>query len=106
MPNHTFIALLRDKPGALHRAVTLFRRRSYNVASLRVERSDTPGLSRMTVSVDAHNPESVIKELERIVDVLSVHNVTHDAPTTTADLAPLSPLHSQADGVGDEDLSV
>ena len=106
MPQHTFVALLRDKPGALHRAVTLFRRRSYNVASLRVEPSDTPGFSRMTVAVDAHNPDTVVKELERIVDVLSVHNVTHDAPTTTADLAPLSPLHAQADGACDEDLYV
>ena len=104
--SHTLLVHLHDRPGALHRAVTLFRRRSYNVASLRVEPSDTPGFSRMTVAVDAQNPESVVKELERIVDVLSVHNVTHDPPTTTADLSPLSPLHAQADGVCDEDLYV
>lgn len=98
---HTLVALLRDRPGALHRAVTLFRRRSFNIASLHVERTASAGMSRMLVSIEAHSPEPVMRELERLVDVLSVHRVTDQS--SAADLHGPVPARWQADGVCEED---
>lgn len=98
---HTLVAILRDRPGALHRAVTLFRRRSFNIASLHVERTASAGMSRMMVSIEAHSPEPVMRELERLVDVLSVHQVTDHA--SAADARDPVPARWQADGVCEED---
>jgi acetolactate synthase-1/3 small subunit len=99
--SHTLLVYLQDKPGALHRAVTLFRRRGDNISSLHVERSETPGISRMTVAVDAPSAERLSRELERLVDVLSVRNVT-GSPALVPAVAELM----QADGCCDaEDLS-
>lgn len=98
---HTLVALLRDRPGALHRAVTLFRRRSFNIASLHVERTASAGMSRMMVSIEAHSAEPVVRELERLVDVLSVHQVTDQASAT--DVHGPVPARWQADGVCEED---
>ena len=58
---HTLLVLLQDKPGALHRTVTLFRRRGYNIASLHVERSEVAGISRMTVATEAPSSEQVVR---------------------------------------------
>ena len=100
--SHTLLVYLQDKPGALHRAVTLFRRRGDNISSLHVERSGTPGISRMTVAIDAPSAERLTRELERLVDVLSVRNVTGSpALVPTAFMQQM-----QADGCSDvEELS-
>ncbi len=74
---HTLVVLLHDRPGALHRAVSLFRRRGYNIASLTVGRSEQPGISRMTVVVDARDVRQVIAQLARLLEVLAVSDVTH-----------------------------
>ena len=98
---HTLVALVRDRPGTLHRAVTLFRRRSFNIASLLVERTTSAGLSRMMVSIEAPNPEPVMRELERLVDVLSVHQISDDGPSVGA--PSTVPVRWQADGACEED---
>lgn len=100
---HTLLVLLQDKPGALHRAVTLFRRRDYNIASLNVERSEMAGISRMTVGLEAPSPHQVMKELERLVDVLSVRDVTRRDPVATATAPPADTVRAQADGCSDEE---
>ncbi len=73
---HTLNALLRDHPGALNRAVSLFRRRGYNIDTLHVAPSETAGISRMMLIVDAENIEKVVKQLDRLIDVLQVEVVT------------------------------
>ena len=50
--SHTIVALLQDHPGVLHRAVSLLRRRGFNIASLAVGRSELEGVSRMTLVVE------------------------------------------------------
>jgi acetolactate synthase I/III small subunit len=75
---HTLVALLQDHPGVLHRVVSLFRRRGYNIESLTVGRSEAPGVSRMTLVVDAENVEQVIKQFYRLIEVLKVQDVTED----------------------------
>jgi acetolactate synthase I/III small subunit len=76
--SHTIVALLQDRPGVLHRAVSLLRRRGYNIASLAVGRSETAGVSRMTLVVEQDDVDQVVKQLNRLVEVLQVDDVTHD----------------------------
>jgi acetolactate synthase I/III small subunit len=75
---HTILALVQDHPGVLHRVISLLRRRGYNIESLTVGRSEMPGVSRMTVVVDAENVEQVTKQLNRLIEVLKVQDVTDD----------------------------
>ena len=72
---HTLSALLRDHPGALNRAVSLFRRRGYNIDTLHVTGSPTPGISQLTLIVDAESIDKVVKQLDRLIDVLKVEVV-------------------------------
>ena len=76
---HTLVAMVQDRPGVLHRAVSLLRRRGYNIESLAVGRSEAPGVSRMTLVVEAADVEQVVKQLYRLIEVLKVSDVTGDA---------------------------
>ncbi len=87
---HTFIALVENKPGVLNRVASLFRRRNFNIESLAVGRTERPEVSRMTVVVgcpngdmDAHKIEA---NLYKLVNVIDVQDVTHQ-PSVTRDLA-------------------
>jgi acetolactate synthase I/III small subunit len=70
------MALVQDHPGVLHRVISLLRRRGFNIASLTVGPSESPDVSRMTVVVDAENVEQVTKQLNRLIEVLKVQDVT------------------------------
>jgi acetolactate synthase-1/3 small subunit len=76
---YTLIALMEDKPGVLNRLSSLFRRRNYNIESLSVGHSETPGISRMTVVVngDERIVEQVVKQLEKLINVTQVLDVSH-----------------------------
>jgi acetolactate synthase-1/3 small subunit len=76
---HTVVALTQDHPGVLHRVTSLFRRRAYNIESLAVGQTETPGVSRMTIVVDGADVEQVTKQLYRLIEVLKVSDVTNDA---------------------------
>jgi acetolactate synthase-1/3 small subunit len=74
----TFVVHVADKPGALNRVASLVRRRGYNIESLTVGHTGTPGLSRMTVVVDA-TPDAAARieaNLYKLVHVQRVENVT------------------------------
>jgi acetolactate synthase I/III small subunit len=73
---HTVVALMQDQPGALNRAVSLFRRRGFNIESIAVGPSEVPEVSRMTLVVNADRVEQVVKQLDRLVDILAVTDVT------------------------------
>ncbi len=87
---HTFIALVENKPGVLNRVASLFRRRNFNIESLAVGKTERSDVSRMTVvvgcpngDVDAHKIEA---NLYKLVNVIDVQDVTHQ-PSVTRDLA-------------------
>jgi acetolactate synthase-1/3 small subunit len=69
---HTVSALMQDHPGALNRAVSLFRRRGCNIDTLTVGASETAGVSRMTLVVDADDIDGMVRQLDRLIDVLEV----------------------------------
>jgi acetolactate synthase I/III small subunit len=83
---HTIVALMQDHPGVLHRVVSLFRRRAYNIESLTVGRTETAGISRMTIVTDGSDVEQVTKQLYRLIEVLKVSDVTTD-PTVDREIA-------------------
>ena len=76
----TLVALMQDQPGVLNRVASLFRRRGFNIESLAVGHTETPGVSRMTLVVDeAHTSvEQVTLQLNRLIEVLEVSDVTDD----------------------------
>jgi acetolactate synthase-1/3 small subunit len=75
---HTFIAYVEDLPGVLNRVSSLFRRRAYNIISLTVGRTDRPGVSRMTVVVEADDDTAkrIEANLYKLVNVLYVKDLT------------------------------
>jgi acetolactate synthase I/III small subunit len=93
---HTLVALMQDHPGVLNRVANLFRRRGYNIDSLSVGQTETPGISRMTIVVNASDStvEQVIKQLYRLIEVLKVSDVTHD-PNVSRELV-LIKVHAPA----------
>ncbi len=77
---HTLIALVEDKPGVLNRMASLFRRRGFNIESIAVGHSELPHISRVTIVVDGATTmvEQVRKQLDKVVDVVKVSDITGD----------------------------
>lgn len=78
----TLIALMQDKPGVFDRVASLFRRRNFNIDSISVGHSETPGISRMTLVVDCDSEvhrEQVVKQFHKLIEVTKViDDVTPD----------------------------
>ena len=81
---HTIVALVEDRPGVLNRIASLFRRRGYNITSLAVGPSEQPALSRMTFVVQGNEAavEQVTKQLNKLVEVVRVSDITHEETVT------------------------
>lgn len=77
---HTFSVYVEDKPGVLNRIASLFRRRAFNIESLTVGHTETPGVSRMTILVnsDAQGAKRLEANLYKLVNVLRVHDLTEE----------------------------
>ncbi|NKE09169.1 MULTISPECIES: acetolactate synthase small subunit [Kocuria] len=74
MSRHTLSVLVEDKPGVLTRVAALFARRAFNIDQLAVGSTEVPGLSRMTVVVDAEGDalEQVTKQLNKLIHVIKI----------------------------------
>lgn len=85
---HTIIAWMEDKPGVLSRVAGLFRRRNFNIESLTVGHSETPGISRMTFVVDGDGRQihQVQAQLFKLINVTAIEDVTNE-PTVIRELA-------------------
>ena len=88
MQQHTFVIYLEDRPGALDRVASLFRRRAFNIASLAVGGSEIPGVSRMTAVVDTDDAgaQRARAHLQKLVDVVRVDDISQ-RPAIVRDLA-------------------
>ncbi len=85
----TLVALVEDKPGVLNRVASLFRRRNFNIESLAVGHSETPGVSRMTIVTDEYENmrRNVIRaNLLKLINVIEVQDVT-DQPCVIRETA-------------------
>jgi acetolactate synthase I/III small subunit len=85
---HLFVVHVENKPGVLDRVASLFRRRSYNIESLTVGRTDQDGVSRMTIVIegDDHTARLMEANLYKLVNVLHVENLSYE-PAVVRDLA-------------------
>ena len=72
--------LVEDGSNTLSKVSGLIRRRGFHVRSISVGPSREAGRSRMTLTVDAGHAEvdQVRKQLERVVEVIEVEDVTSD----------------------------
>jgi acetolactate synthase-1/3 small subunit len=79
--------LMENKPGALLRVTGLLSARGYNIESLTVARTLDPALSRMTivVDVDAALRQQVIKQMNKLVNVLQANDLT-ETPSVSREL--------------------
>ena len=77
---HTLVALAEDKPGVLNRVSSLLRRRNFNIESIAVGQTEQPNLSRMTIIVEGDDAkvEQVRKQLDKVVDVVKIVDITND----------------------------
>ena len=81
---HILLALVEDKPGVLNRMASVFRRRGFNIQSVNVleiigaESSELPRLTRVAIVVagSASMLGQVRKQLEKIIDVVEVSDIT------------------------------
>ena len=78
---HIISTLVEDKPGVLQKVAGLFNRRGFNIDSITVGNSEVEGLSRMVISVHADQKglEQVTKQLNKLVDVIKIKDITNTA---------------------------
>jgi acetolactate synthase-1/3 small subunit len=96
------VTLVEDKPGVLNRVASLFRRRNFNIESLAVGHSETPGVSRMTIVTDEEEKlrRNVIRtNLLKLINVIDVQDVT-DQPCVIRETA-LIKIRAEAPQRGD-----
>jgi len=82
---HTISLFVADKPGVLVRVALVFARRGYNIESLVVSPAKFEGFSRMTItsSGDHATLQQILKQLEKLVDVVHAIDHTDDATYET-----------------------
>nr|YP_009396373.1 acetohydroxyacid synthetase small subunit [Polysiphonia scopulorum]ARW65559.1 acetohydroxyacid synthetase small subunit [Polysiphonia scopulorum] len=76
---HTLSVLVEDESGVLSRISGLFARRGFNIDSLAVGPAEKKGISRIIMSVQGDNRtiEQLIKQLNKLINILDVQNVTN-----------------------------
>lgn len=78
---HIISTLVENKPGVLQKVAGLFNRRGFNIDSITVGESEVEGLSRMVITVHADKKglEQVTKQLNKVVDVIKIKDITKNA---------------------------
>ncbi|MBR5606656.1 MAG: acetolactate synthase small subunit, partial [Verrucomicrobia bacterium] len=86
---HTISVLVENKFGALTRVAGLFSGRGYNIHSLNVAPTHDPTLSRMTIVTngDEATIEQIVKQLNKLIDVLKVEDFGADEAHIDRELA-------------------
>jgi acetolactate synthase-1/3 small subunit len=77
---HILSALVQNVPGVLAHISGMLASRGYNIHSLAVGETDDPQISRMTFVVVGDNTvlEQIRKQLEKVVTVVRVHNISSE----------------------------
>jgi acetolactate synthase I/III small subunit len=77
---HLLSALVQNRPGVLAHVSGMFASRGFNIDSLAVGETEDPNLSRITVVVmgDDRHLDQVRKQLEKIVTVVKVHDISSE----------------------------
>lgn len=77
---HTISVLVENHFGVLTRVAGLFSARGFNIDSLAVGETHDPTISRMTIVVhgDDRIVEQIIKQLDKLIDVIKVDDLSDD----------------------------
>lgn len=77
---HVLSALVQNRPGVLAQVSGMFASRGFNIESLAVGETEDPEISRITVVVmgDDRHLEQVRKQLEKIVTVVRVQDISRE----------------------------
>jgi acetolactate synthase I/III small subunit len=77
---HVLSALVQNRPGVLAHVSGMFASRNFNIDSLAVGETEDADLSRITLVVtgDDRHLEQVRKQLEKIVTVVKVHDISSE----------------------------
>jgi acetolactate synthase-1/3 small subunit len=78
--NHIISTIVEHKPGVLYTVSNLFRRRNFNIENISVGPAEESGLARMTITVkgDDRTIEQVVKQLNKLIDVIKVTRLDPD----------------------------
>jgi acetolactate synthase I/III small subunit len=78
---HTLAVLVENHAGVLSKVSGLFSRRGFNIDSLAVGITEDPKVSRMTIVVDGDEYviEQVSKQLNKLIDVIKVTDISTDS---------------------------
>lgn len=81
---HILSVLVRNHAGVLSHVAGLFTRRLYNIESLVAGETEDPNISRITIVVtgDERVLEQVSKQLQKLVDVISVTDLKFERAVT------------------------
>lgn len=81
---HIISVLVRNHPGVLSHVVGLFTRRSYNIESLAAGVTENPDITRITIVVTGDDLvlDQVMKQVNKLVDVLNVNDLNYDQAIT------------------------
>ncbi len=77
---HIISTIVEHKPGVLYTVSNLFRRRGFNIDNISVGPAEETGLARMTITVkgDDRTIEQVVKQLNKLIDVIKVTRLDLD----------------------------
>lgn len=87
---HTLAVIVDNEPGILARIAGLFTARGYNIESLTVsEITEDKAVSRITIvtSASPHVLEQIVAQLDRLVPVHKVHDLTTEGDHVERELA-------------------
>lgn len=78
MSRSIILVLVQNRFGVLARVASLFSARGFNISSLSVGETEDPEISRMTIVVQADEQilEQVKKQLNKLIEVISVKDLT------------------------------
>ena len=78
--SHMIAAIVENKPGVLYAVSNLFRRRGFNIESISVGPTEQVDLARMTITIkgDERTVEQMIKQLNKLIDVIKVSTLDPD----------------------------
>lgn len=81
---HILSVLVENKAGVLFKVAGLFSRRAFNIESLVVGVTQNSSVSRMTIVVSGSDSiiEQITKQLNKLIDVIKVVDITNQAITS------------------------
>jgi acetolactate synthase-1/3 small subunit len=80
MKTHILSVLVENRAGTLSRVAGLFSRRGFNIDSLTVGETEDNDVSRMTIAVSGDDAvlEQIVKQLGKLVDVISIRKLDNE----------------------------